>query len=63
MRESLKKVWDNGYGKLGNNNPFEQWGANKASGGTHGDKKKPVHSSKKTETGKPITKVEVNPKV
>ena len=84
MREALAKVWDNGYDKLGNNNPFEQFGANtptsnqgvktvardkaapkmgNASGPNRSNpNKKPINSSK-TETGKPATKVEVNPKV
>ena len=84
MREALAKVWDNGYDKLGNNNPFEQFGANtptsnqgvktvardkaapkmgNASGPNRSNpNKKPVNASK-TETGKPITKVEINPKV
>jgi len=84
MREALAKVWDNGYDKLQNNNPFEGFGANtptsnqgvktvardkaapkmgNASGPNRSNpNKKPINSSK-TETGKPATKVEVNPKV
>ena len=84
MREALAKVWDNGYDKLQNNNPFEGFGANtptsnqgvktvardkaapkmgNASGPNRSNpNKKPVNASK-TETGKPITKVEINPKV
>ena len=83
MREALAKVWDNGYDKLQNNNPFEGFGANtptsnqgvatvkrdqaapkmgNASGPNRSNpNKKPVNASK-TETGKPVTKVEVNPK-
>ena len=84
MREALSQVWNNGYDKLKNNNPFEQFGANtptsnqgvktvardkaapkmgNASGPNRSNpNKKPINSSK-TETGKPITKIEVNPKV
>ena len=84
MREALSQVWNNGYDKLKNNNPFEQFGANtptsnqgvktvardkaapkmgNASGPNRSNpNKKPINSSK-TETGKPVTKVEVNPKV
>ena len=81
MREALSKVWDNGYDKLQNNNPFEQFGANtptsnqgvqtvkrdqarKPMGPVDTAKrqiKRPISSSK-TETGKPVTKIEVNPK-
>lgn len=84
MREALTKVWDNGYDKLKNNNPFEGFGANtptsnqgvqtvkrdqaapkmgNASGPNRSNpNKKPVNASK-TDTGKPVTKVEINPKV
>ena len=84
MREALTKVWDNGYDKLKNNNPFEGFGANtptsnqgvqtvkrdqaapkmgNASGPNRTNpNKKPVNASK-TDTGKPVTKVEINPKV
>ncbi len=84
MREALAKVWDNGYDKLKNNNPFEGFGANtptsnqgvqtvkrdqaapkmgNASGPNRSNpNKKPVNASK-TDTGKPVTKVEINPKV
>ena len=84
MREALSQVWNNGYDKLKNSNPFEQFGANtptsnqgvktvardkaapkmgNASGPNRSNpNKKPINSSK-TETGKPVTKVEVNPKV
>ena len=84
MREALSQVWNNGYDKLKNSNPFEQFGANtptsnqgvktvardkaapkmgNASGPNRSNpNKKPINSSK-TETGKPITKIEVNPKV
>lgn len=84
MREALEKVWDNGYDKLKNNNPFEGFGANtptsnqgvqtvkrdqaapkmgNASGPNRSNpNKKPVNASK-TDTGKPVTKVEINPKV
>ena len=75
MREALAKVWETSV----QNNPFEQFGANTPSKPNQGvqtikkiQAKKPmgaVDSSKrklnnsKTETGKPVTKVEVNPKV
>ena len=75
MREALAKVWETSA----QNNPFEQFGANTPSKPNQGvqtikkiQAKKPmgaVDSSKrklnnsKTETGKPVTKVEVNPKV
>ena len=86
MREALAKVWDNGYDKLKNNNPFEQFAYNTPSNPTAGrdairkaqsqpkkpsdgtnpgqiKPKKPISSQKKTDTGQPITKVEINPKV
>jgi len=84
MREALSQVWNNGYDKLKNNNPFEQFGANtptsnqgvktvardqaapkmgNASGPNRSNPNKKPISSSKTETGKPVTKVEVNPKV
>ena len=75
MREALAKVWETSV----QNNPFEQFGANTPSKPNQGvqtikkiQAKKPmgaVDSSKrklnnsKTDTGKPVTKVEVNPKV
>ena len=75
MREALAKVWETSA----QNNPFEQFGANTPSKPNQGvqtikkiQAKKPmgaVDSSKrklnnsKTDTGKPVTKVEVNPKV
>ena len=86
MREALAKVWDNGYDKLKNNNPFEQFAYNTPSNPTAGrdairkaqsqpkkpsdgtnpgqiKPKKPISSQKKTDTGQPVTKVEINPKV